>query len=404
MSTPSARHARSVDEADVESDDPPGAVLWLRARPRPYGPMSRTEEATPVPVVGSAAARRYAGRRRPRLKVANSLERGFRDSLAVRRRDRRRRSRRLGGRPGLGPDAAPGSAARRRRPGARRQRGRARALRPRRHAAPGSAPNAREQLRPYESVTVRMAEVEEARPTPSGFRVTAGGTASEAGVLLLATGMRYELPRIEGVEELWGRGVYHSPTATAGRCGMSRSPRTGRARHISRPYHLAQRRHRAAHRRELRNRPRRGRASAPDGRRGPRRPVAGSRQRTASWCASSSPTARPTIAPPSSCPASRRAASGSARMRARRVRRGGHRRGGSYYRSRGVRRRRRDDRQEGGRARGRGRVRAAYSINVARTSPDRDPDNPCRQAIIGTRGPCSSAGIEQLPSKHRTRN
>ena len=70
---------------------------------------------------------------------------------------------------------------------------------------------AREQLRPYESVTVRMAEVEEARPTPSGFRVTAGGTASEAGVLLLATGMRYELPRIEGVEELWARGVYHCP-------------------------------------------------------------------------------------------------------------------------------------------------------------------------------------------------
>jgi thioredoxin reductase len=70
---------------------------------------------------------------------------------------------------------------------------------------------AREQLRPYESVIVRMVTVEEARVTPSGFSVLAGGTTSEAGVLLLATGMRYELPRIEGVAEIWARGAYHCP-------------------------------------------------------------------------------------------------------------------------------------------------------------------------------------------------
>ena len=70
---------------------------------------------------------------------------------------------------------------------------------------------AQEQLRPYESVTTRMATVEGARPTPSGFRVAAGGTTSEAGVLLLATGMRYELPPIEGVAEVWARGAYHCP-------------------------------------------------------------------------------------------------------------------------------------------------------------------------------------------------
>ena len=70
---------------------------------------------------------------------------------------------------------------------------------------------AREQLRPYESVIVRMVTVEEARVTPSGFNVLAGGTTSEAGVLLLATGMRYELPRIEGVAEIWARGAYHCP-------------------------------------------------------------------------------------------------------------------------------------------------------------------------------------------------
>ncbi len=70
---------------------------------------------------------------------------------------------------------------------------------------------AREQLSPYESVIVRMVAVQEARPTPSGFSVAADGTTYEAGVLLLATGMRYELPAIEGVEEVWARGVYHCP-------------------------------------------------------------------------------------------------------------------------------------------------------------------------------------------------
>jgi thioredoxin reductase len=70
---------------------------------------------------------------------------------------------------------------------------------------------AQEQLRPYESVTTQMVTVEQARVTPSGFSVVAGGTTSEAGILLLATGMRYELPRIEGVAELWARGVYHCP-------------------------------------------------------------------------------------------------------------------------------------------------------------------------------------------------
>jgi thioredoxin reductase len=70
---------------------------------------------------------------------------------------------------------------------------------------------AQEQLGPYESVTVRTVAVEEARSTPSGFRVTASGTTSEAGVLLLTTGVRYELPQIEGVAEIWARGAYHCP-------------------------------------------------------------------------------------------------------------------------------------------------------------------------------------------------
>lgn len=70
---------------------------------------------------------------------------------------------------------------------------------------------AQEQLRPYESITVRKVAVEEAHKTPSGFSVTTTGTTSEAGILLLATGMRYELPPIEGVAEVWARGAYHCP-------------------------------------------------------------------------------------------------------------------------------------------------------------------------------------------------
>ncbi len=70
---------------------------------------------------------------------------------------------------------------------------------------------AQEQLRPYESVTVRTAAVEEARSTPRGFSLGVSGTTSEAGVLLLATGMGCELPPIQGVAELWARGAYHCP-------------------------------------------------------------------------------------------------------------------------------------------------------------------------------------------------
>jgi thioredoxin reductase len=70
---------------------------------------------------------------------------------------------------------------------------------------------AREQLRPYESVTARTVPVEEARSTPRGFSVLAGGRMSEAGVLLLATGMGCELPPIEGIAEVWARGAYHCP-------------------------------------------------------------------------------------------------------------------------------------------------------------------------------------------------
>jgi thioredoxin reductase len=69
----------------------------------------------------------------------------------------------------------------------------------------------REQLRPYGSVTVRMVVVDAVRPSGGGFAVVAGGTESEARVVLLCTGAWYEPPPIEGAAELWARGVYDCP-------------------------------------------------------------------------------------------------------------------------------------------------------------------------------------------------
>jgi thioredoxin reductase len=69
----------------------------------------------------------------------------------------------------------------------------------------------REQLRPYESVTVRMVAVDAVHPAPGGFDILSGEAMSEAGVLLLCTGMRYELPSLEGAAEGWARGVYQCP-------------------------------------------------------------------------------------------------------------------------------------------------------------------------------------------------
>jgi thioredoxin reductase len=69
----------------------------------------------------------------------------------------------------------------------------------------------REQLRPYESVTVRMVAVDAVRPNDGGFAVLSGGTECKARVVLLCTGAWYEPPPIDGSAELWARGVYDCP-------------------------------------------------------------------------------------------------------------------------------------------------------------------------------------------------
>jgi thioredoxin reductase len=69
----------------------------------------------------------------------------------------------------------------------------------------------REQLRPYASIDVRMVAVDAVRAIPGGFAVVAGETTTEAGVLLMCTGARYEPPPLAGAAEFWARGVYDCP-------------------------------------------------------------------------------------------------------------------------------------------------------------------------------------------------
>ncbi len=70
----------------------------------------------------------------------------------------------------------------------------------------------REQLRPYETIRLLNAEAVAARPTAGRFAVDlADGSRYETRKLLLATGMRDQLPPIPGLERFWGTSVFHCP-------------------------------------------------------------------------------------------------------------------------------------------------------------------------------------------------
>lgn len=70
----------------------------------------------------------------------------------------------------------------------------------------------RQQLEAYPNVRVLNTLVVEVKRGENGFAVmTDNGTCHEATKLLLATGVRDELPQIEGFREFWGKGVYHCP-------------------------------------------------------------------------------------------------------------------------------------------------------------------------------------------------
>lgn len=69
----------------------------------------------------------------------------------------------------------------------------------------------RRDLAGYDSVSVRDVRADAVERAAAGFRVTADGTTFEGRAVILATGLRDDLPDIPGVGEVWGREVVHCP-------------------------------------------------------------------------------------------------------------------------------------------------------------------------------------------------
>jgi thioredoxin reductase len=71
---------------------------------------------------------------------------------------------------------------------------------------------ARDQLKPYKNVTLVNGEVIDVLPVPNGFEVILNdGSGMFCRKLLLATGVVDNLPQIKGVEELYGKFIFHCP-------------------------------------------------------------------------------------------------------------------------------------------------------------------------------------------------
>jgi thioredoxin reductase len=70
----------------------------------------------------------------------------------------------------------------------------------------------REEIAAYESVEIRDLEATDGERRDDGFALTlADGSEVTARTVLLATGMEYRYPRIEGAAERWGHSVFHCP-------------------------------------------------------------------------------------------------------------------------------------------------------------------------------------------------
>ena len=68
----------------------------------------------------------------------------------------------------------------------------------------------RDQLRPYTSIELRSSAAADAQPVQDGFEVSVSDGAPVRGRnLLLAYGVVDELPKVEGMQELWGKSVLH---------------------------------------------------------------------------------------------------------------------------------------------------------------------------------------------------
>jgi thioredoxin reductase len=81
----------------------------------------------------------------------------------------------------------------------------------------------RNQLRAYETVTWVDGRVAEAQAVGGGFAVRAdNGEHYEGRRLMLATGVKDELPKIPGLAERWGKGVFHCPYCHGYEIGQGR--------------------------------------------------------------------------------------------------------------------------------------------------------------------------------------
>jgi thioredoxin reductase len=68
----------------------------------------------------------------------------------------------------------------------------------------------RRQLEEHPNVEVRRGTVADVEPTATGFTVTPADFAPvRAHAIVLAHGLRYDPPPLPGIEELWGRSVFH---------------------------------------------------------------------------------------------------------------------------------------------------------------------------------------------------
>ncbi len=71
---------------------------------------------------------------------------------------------------------------------------------------------AHEQLTEYHNVEYRAVEVADAKCSTDGFRVTLdGGEQQQCRALVLATGVVDELPNLLGLDEFYGKTVWHCP-------------------------------------------------------------------------------------------------------------------------------------------------------------------------------------------------
>lgn len=71
---------------------------------------------------------------------------------------------------------------------------------------------ASEQLQHYPTVARKMATALHIQKGDTGFEITNSDDSKlQARMVLLATGLRDELPPLEGIEGLWGKSVFHCP-------------------------------------------------------------------------------------------------------------------------------------------------------------------------------------------------